>query len=100
MLSRLNPEHIFACASLLNISNSLSTIELIFSSCQRESHQPIHRAQLFLHQHCGTFAKRLTQDEKVVILNVELTCLNHINLRYFFFLHIIVFFYDFTEILF
>jgi len=29
MLSRLNSEHIFACANLLNISNSLALIELI-----------------------------------------------------------------------
>ena len=32
MLSRLNPEHIFACANLLNISNSLSLTELSVSS--------------------------------------------------------------------
>ena len=99
MLSRLNPEHIFACANLLNISNSLLSQRIDFFLHVNLIKQ-IHRAQLFPHQLCGTFAKRHTQDEKVVILNVEVTCLNHINLRYSFFLHIIVFFFDFTEILF
>ena len=101
VLPRLNSEHIFACANLLNISNSLLSqridclLHVRVNLIKRK-----HRAQLFLHQLCGTFAKRLNQDEKVVILNVEVTSLYHVNLRYSFFLHIIVFFYDFTVILF
>jgi len=75
MLSRLNSEHIFACANLLNISNSLLSQRIDCSLHVRENLiKRIHRAQLFLHQHCGTFAKRLTQDEKVVILNIAAIC--------------------------
>ena len=75
MLSRLNSEHIFACANLLNISNSLLSQRIDCLLHVRVNFiKRIHRAQLFLHQHCGTFAKRLTQDEKVVILKIEVTC--------------------------
>jgi len=75
MLSRLNSEHIFACANLLNISNSLLSQRIdCLLHFRVNLIKRIHRAQLFLHQHCGTFAKRLTQDEKVMILKIELTC--------------------------
>ena len=75
LLPRLNSEHIFAGANLLNISNSLlSQRNEFFLHVRVNLIKRIHRAQLFLHQHCGTFAKRLTQDEKVVILNIEGTC--------------------------
>jgi len=40
MLSRLNPEHIFACANLLNIITSLLSQRIdVFSSFLCESHQ-------------------------------------------------------------
>jgi len=75
ILPRLNSEHIFACANLLNISNSLLSQRIDFFLHVRVNLiKRMHRAQMFLHQHCGTFAKRLTQDVKVVILNVEVTC--------------------------
>ena len=74
MQSRLNSEHIFACANLLNINNSLLSQRIDFFLPVRVNLiKRLHRAQLFLHQHFGTFAKRLTQDEKVVILNIEVT---------------------------
>jgi len=101
MLSRLNSEHISACANVLNISNSLLSQRIDFFLHVRVNLiKRIHRAQLFLHQVSGTLGKRLTQDEKVVILNVEETSLNYANLRYSFFLHLIFFFHDFTVILF
>ena len=75
MLSRLNSEHIFACANLLNISNSLLSQRIdCLLNVRVNLIKRIHRAQLFLHQHCGAFANRLTQDEKVVILKIEVTC--------------------------
>ena len=75
MLSRFNSEHIFACANLLNISNSLLSQRIdFFLPVRMNLIKRIHSAQLFLHQHCGIFAKRLTQDKEVVILNIEVTC--------------------------
>jgi len=75
MLSHLNSEHISACANLLNISNSLLSQRIdCLLHVRVNLIKRIHRAQLFLHQLCGTNSKRLTQDEKVVILNIEVTC--------------------------
>jgi len=75
MLSRLNPGYVFPCSNLLKISNSLLSQRIdCLLHVRVNLIKRIHRAQLFLHQLCGTFAKRLTQDEKVVIQDKGETC--------------------------